>query len=89
DLDDNIKKLAIIKTHDRRNELITLSKTPISNSYSTKFRANIKELGNVVKEFGLPKAIERHDKDNIAVQLALKRTLFYLLNLYIQTVMIY
>ncbi|KJV61814.1 hypothetical protein [Rickettsia amblyommatis] len=76
DLDDNLKKIAIIKTQECRNEIINLSKTPISNSYSTKFRANIKELGNVVREFGLPKAIARHDKDNIAVQLALKDSIF-------------
>ncbi|EER21619.1 hypothetical protein REIS_0780 [Rickettsia endosymbiont of Ixodes scapularis] len=37
---------------------------------------------------GLPKAIERHDKDNIAVQLALKDSILFS-NLYIQTVMIY
>lgn len=82
DLDDNLKKIAIIKTQERRNEIINISKTPISNSYSTKFRANIKALGNVVKEFGLPKAIERHDKDNIAVQLALKDSILFIESLY-------
>ncbi|AFD19806.1 hypothetical protein [Rickettsia slovaca] len=80
DLDDNLKKIVIIKTQERRNEIINLSKTPISNSDST--RANIKELGNVVKEFGLSKAIERHDQDNIAVQLALKDSILFIESLY-------
>ncbi|AFC73196.1 hypothetical protein [Rickettsia montanensis] len=76
DLDDNLKKIAIIKTQERRNEIINLSKTPISSSYSTKLRANIKELGNVVKEFGLPKAIERHDKDNYSCATSFKGLYF-------------
>ncbi|KJW05489.1 hypothetical protein [Rickettsia argasii] len=83
DLDDNLKKIVIIKTQERKNEIINLSKTPISNSDSTRFRANIKELGNVVKEFGLSsKAIERHDQDNIAVQLALKDSILFIESLY-------
>ncbi|QCS24994.1 hypothetical protein FEC77_04885 [Rickettsia parkeri] len=82
DLDDNLKKIVIIKTQERRNEIINLSKTPISNSDSTRFRANIKELGNVVKEFRLSKAIERHDQDNIAVQLALKDSILFIESLY-------
>ncbi|AEK74798.1 hypothetical protein Rh054_04365 [Rickettsia conorii subsp. heilongjiangensis 054] len=45
--------------------------------------SNIKELGNVVKEFGLSsKAIERHDQDNIAVQLALKDSILFIESLY-------
>ncbi|HJD54334.1 MAG TPA: hypothetical protein LFW11_03065 [Rickettsia endosymbiont of Proechinophthirus fluctus] len=43
DLDDNLKKIVIIKTQERRNEIINLSKTPMSHSDSTRFRANIKE----------------------------------------------
>ncbi|ACP53614.1 MAG: hypothetical protein QFX12_00530 [Rickettsia africae] len=82
DLDDNLKKIVIIKTQERRNEIINLSKTPISNSDSTRFRANIKELGNVVKEFRLSKAIERPDQDNIAVQLALKDSILFIESLY-------
>ncbi|WP_026054944.1 hypothetical protein, partial [Rickettsia sibirica] len=82
DLDDNLKKIVIIKTQERRNEIINLSKTPISNSDSTRFQANIKELGNVVKEFRLSKTIERHDQDNIAVQLALKDSILFIESLY-------
>ncbi|WP_037215369.1 hypothetical protein, partial [Rickettsia japonica] len=44
--------------------------------------SNIKELGNVVKEFGLSKAIERHNQDNIAVQLALKDSILFIESLY-------
>ncbi|WP_084686701.1 hypothetical protein [Rickettsia tamurae] len=82
DLDDNLKKIAIIKTQERREEIINPPKIPVSNSYSTKFRANIKKLGNVVKELELPKAIARHDKDNIAVQLALKDSILFIESLY-------
>lgn len=82
DLDYNLKKIVIIKTQERRNEIINLSKTPISNSDSTRFQANIKELGNVVKEFRLSKTIERHDQDNIAVQLALKDSILFIESLY-------
>lgn len=79
-LDDCLKKIAIIKTQERKNEIINLPQTPVSNSL--KSQNKIKKLSNAVKEFVFPKAIERYDKDNIAVQLALKDSILFIESLY-------
>ena len=82
DLDDNLKKIAINKTQERKNEIINLPKTPVSNSCPAKFQANVRKTVNKFKEFVFPKALERHDKDNIAVQLALKDSILFIESLY-------
>lgn len=82
DLDDNLKKIAINKTQERKNEIINLPKTPVSNSCPAKFQANVRKTVNKFKEFVFPKALERHGKDNIAVQLALKDSILFIESLY-------
>ncbi|KJV80372.1 hypothetical protein RHORCCE3_1296 [Rickettsia hoogstraalii str. RCCE3] len=85
DLDDNLKKIAISKTQERKNEIINPQKMQeihISNSYSRKFRAYVQKTFNKVKELVSPKAIERHDMDNLAVQLALKDSILFIESLY-------
>jgi len=78
DLDDSLKKIAINKTQERRSEIINLQKTPVSNSYSSKSQTKIQ----LIKEFVFPKALDRYDKDNIAVQLALKDAILFIESLY-------
>ncbi|WP_341786928.1 hypothetical protein [Rickettsia endosymbiont of Cantharis rufa] len=80
DLDDNLKKIAINKTQERKNEIINLPKTSVSNS--PKSQTKTQKFGNMVKEFVFPKALERHDKDNIVVQLALKDPILFIESLY-------
>ncbi|KJV81213.1 hypothetical protein RHORCCE3_0395 [Rickettsia hoogstraalii str. RCCE3] len=80
DLDDSLKKIAINKTQERKNEIINLSKAPISNS--PKSQTTTRKLGNMVKEFVFPKALKRHDMDNLAVQLALKDSILFIESLY-------
>ncbi|MCZ6884717.1 hypothetical protein [Rickettsia helvetica] len=82
DLDDSLKKIAINKMQERRNEIINLQKIHVSNSCSPKSQPKIQKLGNVVKEFVFPKALKRHDMDNLAVQLALKDSISFIESLY-------
>lgn len=85
DLDDNLKKIAINKTQERKNEIINPQKMQeihISNSYSSQIRAYVQKTFNKVKELVSPKAIERHDMDNLAVQLALKDSILFIESLY-------
>ena len=76
DLDDNLKKIAINKTQERKNEIINLPKTPVSNSPKSQTTIQI------IKEFVFPKALKRHDMDNLAVQLALKDSTLFIEFLY-------
>ncbi|MFP3012290.1 MAG: hypothetical protein ACEY3D_04940 [Rickettsia sp.] len=80
DLDDSLKKIAINKTQERKNEIINISKAPISNS--PKSQTKTQKFGNMVKEFVFPKALKRHDMDNLAVQLALKDSILFIESLY-------
>ncbi|GAA5252402.1 hypothetical protein [Candidatus Rickettsia kedanie] len=85
DLDDSLKKIAINKTQERKNEIINPQKMQeihISNSYSWKFRAYVQKTFNKVKELVSPKALKRHDMDNLAVQLALKDSILFIESLY-------
>ncbi len=85
DLDDNLKKIAINKTQERKNEIINPQKMQeihISNSYSSQFRAYVQKTFNKVKELVSPKALKRHDMDNLAVQLALKDSTLFIESLY-------
>ncbi len=80
DLDDSLKKIAINKTQERKNEIINISKAPISNS--PKSQTKTQKFGNMVKEFVFPKALKRHDMDNLDVQLALKDSILFIESLY-------
>ncbi|MCC8467494.1 MAG: hypothetical protein LN589_02020 [Rickettsia endosymbiont of Eriopis connexa] len=76
DLDDSLKRIAINKTQERKNDIINLPKTPLSNFPKSQTKLQL------IKEFVFPKALKRHDKDNVAVQLALKDSILFIESLY-------
>ncbi|WP_341791913.1 hypothetical protein [Rickettsia endosymbiont of Gonocerus acuteangulatus] len=86
DLDDILKKIAIIITHARKNEIINSKETSQPSSFMQKLKTCVQEAGNMVydktRNIVLPEIIESCDKDNIAVQLALKDSIAFINYLY-------
>jgi|GEM_PF-5176046 len=86
DIGDYFKKIAIIITHARKNEIINPKEMPQPSSLVQKFQACIRKAGNMIydktRNMLFPEIIESYDKDNIAVQLALKDSIAFINYLY-------
>lgn len=76
DLDDILKKIAITITQARKDEIINPKAIPNHNSLTQKLQNCVRAAGDIIydkaKNILLPEIIEGCDKDNTAVQLALK-----------------
>ncbi|ABV78507.1 hypothetical protein A1I_00505 [Rickettsia bellii OSU 85-389] len=86
DVEDYFKKIAITITHARKNEIINPKEISQPNSLVQKFQACVQEAGNMIydktRNILLPEIIESCDKDNKAVQLALKDSIAFINYLY-------
>lgn len=86
DVEDYFKKIAITITHARKNEIINPKEISQPNSLVQKFQACVQKAGNMIydktRNILLPEIIESCDKDNIAVQLALKDSIAFINYLY-------
>ncbi len=86
DVEDYFKKVAITITHARKNEIINPKEISQPNSLVQKFQACVQEAGNMIydktRNILLPEIIESCDKDNKAVQLALKDSIAFINYLY-------
>ena len=86
DVEDYFKKVAITITHARKNEMINPEEISQPNSLVQKFQACVQKAGNMIydktRNILLPAIIESCDKDNKAVQLALKDSIAFINYLY-------